>query len=769
MTHCTTQPWPFHRKLFVATCAIGVLALSLATAQDPFDGDVEGKAGDPLEKKTDKEKAKGKARQDELRLLESIKKDPLAIQHVRESNPTTSEELVRAAQITLDFGRADEAKKYLAKFLAVKADPPVLVAVGQEFSADLFIRFSREPNIQPEGKQVADLVLNATTKATRDPALLATLIGQLSDPDPARRELAREDLAAAGTAAVGALITVLGDPARAKEHRPVQGALVALATDSEAMLLGALESPNEAQRIAVIETLGYIGSHEAVPYLVRPAVDESGSSALRVAAREAIVRITGHAPNSREAEVYLQRKLDRMLDQANVLAPDLLDIVTVYRWDEAQKGPIARKLPQTDVALMLATRLAGELHAMVPDNAKYTRLYLMTNLELAKVLAGLEKSLPRGAGGAFDIARQAGPEVVHSVLADSIRLNRVAAAIAACEVLGEIGTAELLNRGDGRETELAKVLRHSDRRLRFSAAQAISKINPRESFPGASHVTESLAHVAATSGSRRVLIGHPRGEAGQSLVGFMNDLGYEGEAAFTGKTLMHLAIASPDYDFILISDAVDAPRTKELIQWLRQDYRTARLPIGVMCRGEFLDQLKLDLQDDTLTTVFPRIHDLETAGLEASRLTALAGRNLTTDDERVDMAAAALESLAAIASQSESQPVYDLLRHEGAAIRALVAPGLSAPAAKLLGILGTPKCQTSLVDFVSQNARPLSDRQAGAAAFAEAVRRRGILLTKTQILEQYERYNSSATLDKETQDVLAGVLDTLESRQEVSK
>jgi len=202
------------------------------------------------------------------------------------------------------------------------------------------------------------------------------------------------------------------------------------------------------------------------------------------------------------------------------------------------------------------------------------------------------------------------------------------------------------------------------------------------------------------------------------------------------------------------------------VQSLRKDFRTARLPIGVMARGERLEKMKDAFEEDTLTTVFPRIHDSEMAGFEVSRLVALAGRNLMTPDERVDQAAAALDALAFLAERSEPQPVYDLVRHETSVIRALTAPGLSAEAARVLGRLATPKCQTALVDFISQHARPIEDRKAAAAALDEAVARRGILLTKAQLLLQYNRYNSSETLDKETQAVLGHVLDTLESKKQ---
>src|SRR5262245_26653079 len=49
---------------------------------------------------------------------ESAKPEPLAIQLLRASNPTKPQDLLRAAQSALQFGRPDESKRYLAKLLA---------------------------------------------------------------------------------------------------------------------------------------------------------------------------------------------------------------------------------------------------------------------------------------------------------------------------------------------------------------------------------------------------------------------------------------------------------------------------------------------------------------------------------------------------------------------------------------------------------------------------------------------------------------------------
>jgi hypothetical protein len=78
--------------------------------------------------------------------------------------------------------------------------------------------------------------------------------------------------------------------------------------------------------------------------------------------------------------------------------------------------------------------------------------------------------------------------------------------------------------------------------------------------------------------------------------------------------------------------------------------------------------------------------------------------------------------------------------------------------------LGTPTAQEALVDLASQASRPLADRQAAAAAFAAAVKERGLRLTQGQVLQQFDRYRASASLDAATQTVLGGILDVIKSQ-----
>ena len=212
-----------------------------------------------------------------------------------------------------------------------------------------------------------------------------------------------------------------------------------------------------------------------------------------------------------------------------------------------------------------------------------------------------------------------------------------------------------------------------------------------------------------------------------------------------------------------MSDAISDPPLGETLQAIRNDRRTGTMPIGVMAREERLNQLQLDAQEtDKLTLVFPRPHERPAVEFQVQRLLENAGRNAIGTEERTRQAGASLAWLSRLAEDQQAYGFYDLLREVPQAERALYGGAASQPAAEVLGFIGSPRAQQSLATFASQNARPLADRQAAAAAFKTAVDRRGLLLYEADIDLQYERYNQSESLDAGTQQVLADVLDVIE-------
>jgi hypothetical protein len=733
--------------------------------------------------------------------VDLTKVEPLVIRQLRESNPTTPAEILRAALATWQFGRPDESKRYLAKLLASMPADEALAELETEY-ADFLFTLAREEPLQPEGKQVSDAIIAAAQKLVQNPDRMNALIAQLSDPDLGVRMVALEDLRKSGPAVVTPMLRVLADSARESEHRYLRAALAHMKVFTELPMLGALEVPNDYLKAQVIIVLGRMDSQRATMHLVRPAVDPATPAGVRDAAAAALTRIVGKVPSRYEAERYLAQETARLLTGTLPYQPDPDDNVVLWYWDESRREVLPLELPRGDAAVLLAARTANDLYALkasgrrepgsllplplgegrgegaplalsrslplpispaADSTNRALRLKLLTSLELAKVLAGIDQPLPMSEGTAGAEAVAAGPQVMSQVLLDALELRRVPPAIAAAEVLGQIGDPSVLYTANGDTGPLALAMYHSDRRVRLAAALACIKLAPGESFPGASRVTDTLGWLTGTSGTSLVLVGHPRGSDAQSLIGYMNELGYDGHAAYIGRGLAEQAFTNPDYEFILVSDAIDLPPVKELVQWLRRDYRTARIPVGVMARGEQLEDIRYAFADDPFTTVFPRLHSTDIAAIEEAKLRAVAGRNLVSRDERIEQARAALAALALLAANEANYARYDLLRQEPAIIRALNNPALTAEAANILAHFATPNSQSALIEFASQHTRLLADRQLAAAAFARAVEKRGLRLTQQQIVAQYDRYNLSETLDKPTQELLGSILDAIEA------
>ena len=687
-------------------------------------------------------------------------KEPLVIQQLRDSNPTTPEAILRAAYAVFQFGRPDEAKTYLTKFLEAKFPDADLADAAHRVGSGLLIRMSREEAVQPEGREVANSIFAAADRVVRDPAYIDGQIKLLSAPQLAVRQAALSRLDASATHVVTPILRVLADASRAGEHPHLRAALVRLAPSVEAPLIGALDVPDESLKAQVIAILGRMGSQRAVMHLVRPAIDPAAPQQVRELAAASLEKIVGKVPDRYEAKRYLTGEIEKLLGGRLPYELDPDDQATMWDWDDTDRQMTSRKLPRGDAALFLATRLSADLAAL-DSSSEARRLQLLTSLELTKVLGGLDR--PLNFGAVRELLAGVTPETISQVLSDAIELGRPPAILAAIEVLGRLGDAKVLTASGPQESPLARALSHTDRRVRFVAAMTILELAPRESFPGASRVMPTIAQAVKTAGIAQVLIAHPRLDEGQTLVGKLNELGYDGEVATTGRRLAHAAMAGTDYEFLLISDAIDGPPVKELVQWLRKDYRTARIPVGVMTKSEDLHQLRYAFEGDELTAVFPRIHSGEVARKSVESLVVLAGRNHVDRVERLAQAQAALGAIGRLARTRDGYTFWNLLQHEPAVIAALDNPALMTAAADVLGQFGTPASQTALVDFASQHTRPLGDRQTAGSAFAAAVKSRGLNLTQEQIVAQYDRYNRSETLDEGTQAVLSAILDAIEA------
>ena len=217
---------------------------------------------------------------------------------------------------------------------------------------------------------------------------------------------------------------------------------------------------------------------------------------------------------------------------------------------------------------------------------------------------------------------------------------------------------------------------------------------------------------------------------------------------------------------------MDSPNANETIQMFRKDPLTAQLPIGLMARQENLRHAEAMAELDPLLVAFPRPHDVRSMSFQVARIGTWPVRHASATMLAWIRRTARCSTWCDCPRRRQEHAFYDLFRVQQAAQSALGTPSpCASKAARVLGLLGSPESQRALVTLASQHGRPLAERQAAAEAFAQAVQRRGLLLTRDEILLQYDRYNRSAALDPGTQQVLGTILEAIEkpSRAAVGK
>ncbi len=739
----------------LAVCLAAILFVPLARAQDAED---EAPAAEAKAKKPPAKPGRD---------AQAPQFESPAVRSVLESNPSTPAELLQAVDVLADLDRTALARPLLAKLIAAQLDQETLTALVREFGSPIFLKLSRNEQLAPEGKQFADAALTAAAKFNRDPKRLAQRAAQLADADKVVRQDAAIELMRAHSAAVGPVLRVLANPKQAAGHKLARSVLVELGSDAIGPLLGVLESSDAALTLQAIGVLEAIGDTTSVPYLLAPAVSDAADPRIKAAAQRALRTIAGSAATKDEAPLLLAGEVRKQLTRSRLAAADADASVELWQWDAKQKQSVPTNYRPDEAAALTAARLAADLHAVGPKSGPNNRLYLVALLEGATFQSGFDKPLPTADGTPLAIAAKQSPGVVEEVLADALAGGYHGAAAAAAQILGDVGSPQMLHTAGSSPSPLAQAARSSDRRVRFAAMQAILKLKPTEPFVGSSAVAESLGYFASSAGVRKALVAHPRTDQGQQLAALLAQLGFEADVATSARQAMELAGASPDYEVVLIHLALPQPGAEDLAKQLRREPRTARLPIGLIATPRdpagaerLVDRAGPGPAENTFAVATS--DDPATLKPQIEGPLARAGRSLVSVEERKRQAAAAIDSI--IALSSTPQTVFDLQRQIKAVERALFVPELTAKAATALGNLGTAQGQRALIEVASRGSLAMPARESAAAALRNSVGRFGILLTSGEILKQYDNYNASANADEATQQLLASILDTLEKK-----
>ena len=695
------------------------------------------------------------------RAIRAAETDP-AVLAIQESVPDSPAKRIRASKILINLRRHDLAKEYIQQVINQQLSTPALSSLHDQFGPALFIGLAGDPDLQPSGAELSQLVLAAAHETARDPRRIERLITDLASDMEETRFRAIVELQRSGTAAIWPLLAVLADKQRAAAHPAARTTMLALGPAAVEPLIAALAADKPLLRVSAVQLLAHLRDRRAVAYLVGPAFSAAEDAGVQMAARRALRRIAGVDPQRWDVEQLLSRQIEQVQSGQSSRTADLQQQIPRWRWHQEDQSLVMDHVDIDVARAQVTAQLAKDLELMVPERQEYRLQALTAQLLAAKLEVGLDQPLPPEVLGE---ASACGSDLLEAVLQRSMRSQQPAAAIASLEVLERIGTVELVATSSLRPRPIVRALDDPHRRVRFVAAKTIMHINPHVPYAGSSRLVKALVHLGTATGKRRALVGFPRLARGSEIASLLEEFGFATDLVTDSRQFFRLATQLADYDLAFLSDATGWPDAHQLLQSLRLDPLSAELPVAVMARmsnGRTVDRIT---EQDPLAIAVVEPFSVDAVRLHIRDLMAVRGRHYVSPEERLRYAQLALSWLVDLAEDEQRYGFYDVLCWESQLERALYVPELSLDAARLLGLLGSPAAQRALVDLVSENVLPIEQRQAAASALQTAVDRRGILLTTDEILTQYERYNASQNLKKETQTVLGSILDSIESRR----
>ena len=688
--------------------------------------------------------------------LESVSDDNPAVAAIMQlPRESTSQEL-QAIFTLIDLGEMDAAAELWKSFSQREPDDTAMRQLVSQFGTARFLKLARQDREQFAGAEnFVTKSLETTARFARDPKRLSELIGKLSDPSEEVRNAARVDLAATSTAGAAACLEALANATTKQERTNLLLAILELRPEADPLVVAVLANSRGQLRRDLCELTGHMRLTQGMPWLAAFCSGVGNDSSVVSAAISALSKQGFSLPSPAEARALIWTEIRRAEAGISSSRRPSVEIDNWWNFDSSTGKLTALELPRQSRELLATERLARILLDLPGATLADQRTALIYAYQVAQELdQPLEEALQERVI-ALDVA-----ELSHA-LELALKEHSLLASKTLIQLLGQRQDPFALKSVAGNPAPLAKALKHPERSVRFLALQSIMKIQPTETFAGASGVAPALWFFATGAGKPQTIAASSQLGVSQEWSGFLRGLGYDAISTATGSETIRQAVQSTRLQFLILDSDISRPALREVIYQLRSNLSTAHTPIAIFSSLENLAEAKELAETHEHLFAVPRPHRHEVMNDLVERLQQELSEE-TLREERIAQAIQALNWLGELLDTGH--PYDELLRGSEKVGQTLFVEELTKPSLRVLAVLGTSTSQHHLVDLASSGVASIETREAAVAAFATSVQRFGKLLSNDQLQRQYDRYNASESADAETQAVLGRVLDVLESR-----
>lgn len=697
---------------------------------------------------------------------------------------TTPAEVWRAVEYELNTGKYAEAAYYVKLFLDRKPTDKDLVELESKLGIARFLRlrnvvqWSPDPTKNKEARDHAEAVISLLTaavdKSLGDAARTVRLVNQLKGTDEERGYAIRE-LQRSGARVMPHVIAALQADADPLARVRVLEALPQLREETVNPLLAALDMPEMGLKRELLNLLGERRDFtnlpasvqlNPVPTLEYLSASPKQSADVRQKARDLLVRLRPVSPTRfRPAVLVLtQAALRFFRHQERFTDPQPV----IYRWENDRL--VGAPLTPSQAEEYLGMRYARWALELAPTDRDAQVAFLSIAVDKAFKRAGLSADLAKVEPRVHALMATASVETLIATLDQALLEQQTAVALGVTRVLGERAEPAAAREWQGRPGVLQRALDYGDRRVQFAAAEALLHVPGPEAKAVSGKIVETLRRAlsseseATVPSQPRALVSHFNRDQLVELSKAFRGAGYDVMQARTGREVLDRARLASDIDLIVVDSTVSNPPLPDLLATLRQDSRTAGVPVSVVYMPRPVAEHPSIINEARLGRITPqtawqRQDEIYADALAAERISQLAGAwkgvrvlegpvtaeavrtafarqsadtpSPLSPAEKKAYAARAIELFRQIAiSQS---PSFELAPAERAIRQAASVPELAPAAIAVLGHIPGREPQVELASVALDASRPQAVRILAVDNLTRHMQKYGRVLAAEQV------------------------------------
>ncbi len=676
--------------------------------------------------------------------------DPYLRELVRRSRQNNSQ-LAKSIRDSLRLNLYPLADQFLSSVAARNASPQELAMMAEVISTERLLRVLTHAEMGDAAKKQAQAMLDALRSQQQDTTRLLQAANQLSSTSTDQRLGAMRVLLAGGEKTVEVLSLEIAKTTDNAQRDAMLQVLMKLGDDGKDALSQIAIYGTPELRAGAIQAISRIDDSLATPIAVAMLYDSAANEASKAFVKPWLLARYSKLPPESEVELYL---LDRLAQ-----AKHAIDIASKH------SGIKVLWAIGADGKSLVHQRVTRELAAFrgYIDHARLLRQ--LPNLSPEAFDKGLSAELayqyevdPLGIevdrGPILSIwgADALSAEHLDHLLQVALDQNDLAVAISALHLIDESDRpeAELLLASKGpRMTPLVAASMHPQTRVRFSAANAIARLEYERPYTGCSDVLKRWLEMSQLTREPIILLVETRNEVTAQIERVLSSMGYRIEVVPTVQDAVQAVDRGGDIRCVVSTTILPDRSSLEMVDRIRRRPLGKDLPI--LLHGQEDKGVNQALTDRRWAA--PVIHfeiPASSAGWTAILEPVEASRPILplSSVERIDFKQSAARALGRIASAPDRFAFYDLHQLEqSVGLDAGLVPESSTMAfgsaqLAVLSVTPTRQAQLTLGTAATQSGTAEKERQVAVDALMFSLERHGNLLTTQDIQKIDQGYDN---------------------------